>query len=44
MGQATGLLLVDLPIAVAIGGVVWVVAVWLIARGARRFTRDRLSV
>jgi ABC-type Na+ efflux pump permease subunit len=43
MGQATGLLLVDLPIAVAIGGFVWVVALWLIARGARRFSRDRLA-
>jgi ABC-2 type transport system permease protein len=44
MGQATGLLLVDLPIAVGIGAVVWVIALWLIARGAQRFSRDRLSV
>jgi ABC-2 type transport system permease protein len=44
MGQATGLLLVDLPIAVGIGAFVWLIAVWLIARGAQRFTRDRLSV
>jgi ABC-2 type transport system permease protein len=44
MGQATGLLLVDLHIAIGIGAVVWVIAVWLIARGARRFSRDRLSV
>jgi len=43
MGQATGLLLVDLPVALAIGAVVWAVALWLIARGARRFTRDRLG-
>jgi ABC-type Na+ efflux pump permease subunit len=43
MGQATGLLLVDLPIAVGIGAVVWAIALWLIARGARRFSRDRLS-
>ena len=44
MGQATGLLLVDLHIAIGIGAVVWVIAVWLIARGAKRFSRDRLSV
>jgi hypothetical protein len=44
MGQATGLLLVDLEVAVAIGGVVWGVALLLISRGARRFTRDRLLV
>ncbi len=43
MGQATGLLLVDLPVAVAIGGVVWSIALLLIVRGARRFTRDRLA-
>lgn len=43
MGQATGLLLVDLPVAVAIGAGVWLIAVWLIARGAQRFTRDRLA-
>jgi ABC-type Na+ efflux pump permease subunit len=44
MGQATGLLLVDLMIAVAIGALVWVIALWLIARGAQRFSRDRLAV
>lgn len=43
VGQATGLLLVDLPLAVAIGGVVWVIAIALTARGARRFTRDALA-
>jgi len=43
MGQATGLLLVDLPIAVAIGAVVWVIALALIRRGARRFSRDQLA-
>ena len=32
------------PIAIAIGAVVWVIALWLIARGAHRFSRDRLSV
>jgi ABC-type Na+ efflux pump permease subunit len=44
MGQATGLLLVDLVVAMAIGAVVWAIALWLIARGAQRFSRDRLSV
>ena len=42
VGQSTGLLLVDLPIAVAIGAVVWVVALGLLWGGVRRFTRDRL--
>ncbi|HVM02537.1 MAG TPA: ABC transporter permease subunit [Acidimicrobiales bacterium] len=42
VGQSTGLLLVTLPVAVGIGAVVWAVAGWLILRGARRFTRDRL--
>ena len=43
VGQATGLLLVDVTIAIAIGGVVWLVALWLCSRGARRFTRDQLA-
>jgi ABC-type Na+ efflux pump permease subunit len=43
VGQSTGLLLVDLPIAIAIGAVIWAVAIWLVARGARRFTRDVLA-
>ena len=43
VGQSTGLLLVSLPLAVAIGAVLWVVAIWLISRGARRFTRDQLA-
>lgn len=43
VGQSTGLLLVDLPVAIAIGGVIWVVAIWLTARGARRFTRDEIA-
>ena len=33
VGQSTGLLLVSLPIAVAIGAVLWLVAGTLIARG-----------
>ncbi len=42
VGQSTGLLLVTLPVAIGIGAVVWAVALWLIVRGAGRFTRDRL--
>lgn len=44
MGQATGLLLVDLAIAFGIGALVWLIAIALIARGATRFSRDRLAV
>ena len=43
VGQSTGLLLVTLPVAVAIGAAIWAVAAWLIARGANRFTRDQLA-
>ena len=43
MGQATGLLLVDLAVALGIGAVLWLLAIWLIARGAKRFTRDSLA-
>src|SRR5437899_975668 len=31
------------PIALAIGAVIWIVAVWLVVRGGRRFTRDRIA-
>lgn len=43
VAQSTGLLLVSLPIAFAVGGVVWLIAIGLLARGASRFTRDRLA-
>ncbi len=43
VGQATGLLLVDIKIAVAIGALIWVIALWLCARGAQKFTRDQLA-
>ncbi len=43
MGQATGLLLVDPLVAIAIGAVLWVVAAVLVITGSRRFTRDRLA-
>lgn len=43
MGQATGLLLVTLPIAVGVGVVIWTIAIVLLRGGARRFSRDRLA-
>lgn len=43
VGQSTGLLLVDVPIALGIGAVIWVVALGLVARGAALFTRDRVA-
>ncbi len=43
VGQATGLLLVELQVAVAIGAFVWLIAILLCVRGAHRFTRDRLA-
>jgi ABC-2 type transport system permease protein len=43
VGQSTGLLLVSLPVAVVIGGVIWAAALFLITRGAQRFTRDQLA-
>jgi hypothetical protein len=43
VGQASGLLLVAMPVAIGIGAVLWVVAIWLCARGAKRFTRDQLA-
>ncbi|MBV8305398.1 MAG: ABC transporter permease subunit [Acidimicrobiia bacterium] len=43
VGQSTGLLLVTLPAAIGIGGVVWAVALFLVGRGAQRFRRDRIA-
>jgi ABC-2 type transport system permease protein len=43
VGQATGVLLVSLPLALMIGGLIWAIAIWLLIRGARRFTRDQLA-
>ncbi len=43
VGQASGLLLVDIWIALVVGAFVWVIAVWLCSRGAHRFTRDQLA-
>lgn len=42
VGQSTGLLLLSLPVVFAVGAVVWVVALFLLNRGARRFTRDAM--
>ncbi len=43
VGQSSGLLLVPLPIAAVVGGLIWLVALWLVRGGARRFTRDQLA-
>jgi len=43
VGQSAGLLLVSVQIALAIGLVLWVIALALCARGAHRFTRDQLA-
>jgi len=43
VGQSAGLLLVSIPVAFLVGLAVWTVALLLIARGAQRFTRDRLA-
>ena len=43
VGQSSGLLLAPLPVALAIGAVIWVVALWLVRGGAKRFTRDQLA-
>jgi ABC-2 type transport system permease protein len=43
VGQSTGLLLVTMPVAIAIGGIVWLIALWLVRGGAKRFTRDQLA-
>jgi ABC-type Na+ efflux pump permease subunit len=41
--QATGLLLLPLPVGFAAGAAVWALAALLLSRGARRYTRDRLA-
>ena len=43
VGQSSGLLLVPLPVALLIGGLIWLVALWLVHGGAKRFTRDQLA-
>jgi hypothetical protein len=41
--QSTGILLASIPVALGIGALVWLAALLLLSRGARRFTRDRLA-
>lgn len=43
VGQSTGLLLLTIPLAIAVGAGLWVVALLLVWRGATRFTRDRVT-
>jgi ABC-2 type transport system permease protein len=43
VGQSTGLLLADAPIALGIGAVIWSVALLLVWRSATQFTRDRAA-
>ncbi len=44
LGQATGLLLVALPVALTVGAVLWLVAFWLVRGGITRFSRDRIAL
>jgi ABC-type Na+ efflux pump permease subunit len=43
VGQATGLLLVDITVSLFVGALLWSIAVLLGVRGAQRFTRDQLA-
>src|SRR4051794_31125819 len=43
VGQSTRILLLDLKVAILIGLAIWVVASFLCARGAKKFTRDLLA-
>src|SRR5690606_8471914 len=43
VGQSSGLLLVGVPLAIAIGAAIWLIAIWLVRGGAKRFTRDQLA-
>lgn len=43
VGQSSGLLLLSIPLGIAVGAVIWALAIGLAARGARRFTRDQLA-
>jgi hypothetical protein len=43
VGQSSGILLLDLPVAIGVGALIWVVALLLVRRGAQRFTRDVLA-
>ena len=43
VGQSSGVLLAPLPVAIAIGAVIWILAIYLVRGGAKRFTRDQLA-
>ena len=43
VGQTTTLLLSGPITALAVGAAIWVIAIWLNARGARGFTRERMA-
>jgi ABC-type Na+ efflux pump permease subunit len=43
VGQATGLLLLDMAAVFVAGAIIWLAAGWLIWGGMRRFTRDRIA-
>jgi hypothetical protein len=43
LGQAAVLLSADVIVALEVGAALWIVALLLTTRGARRFTRDRLA-
>ncbi|MEM8745711.1 MAG: ABC transporter permease subunit [Actinomycetota bacterium] len=43
VGQSTGILLVSLGVALAIGAVIWAIALFLVWRGAKHFSRDRIA-
>ncbi|MEX2294531.1 MAG: ABC transporter permease subunit [Acidimicrobiales bacterium] len=43
VGQSSGVLLAPLPVAIAIGALIWVIAIILVRGGAKRFTRDQLA-
>ncbi len=44
LGQATGLLLVALPVALTVGAVLWLLAIWLVRGGITKFSRDRIAL
>ena len=43
VGQTTALMLAGLGPVIAVGAVMWVIAIWLNVRGARAFTRDHMA-
>ena len=44
VGQATGLLLVALPVALDVGAALWLLAIWLVRGGITKFSRDRIAL